>query len=103
MKKEDDDGIIYEEILINSGTNKNKYDGVEVGVSDDMLMSTEDAENHHLVKDGYLSAEDLILLDFAIRSGAITGEILDIMYDNGDISDEYYGAGLSLIEEIAQR
>ncbi|AID45291.1 Helicase related protein [Candidatus Arthromitus sp. SFB-mouse-SU] len=102
-EKEDDDGIIYEEILINSGTNKNKYDGVEVGVSDDMLMSTEDAENHHLVKDGYLSAEDLILLDFAIRSGAITGEILDIMYDNGDISDEYYGAGLSLIEEIAQR
>lgn len=98
-EKEDDDGVVYEEVVIKSGTN-HKQENFTVGVSDDMLMPTEEAENHHLVKDGYLSAEDLILLDFGIRSGAITGDILDIMYNNGDISDEYYGAGLTLIEEI---
>lgn len=97
-EKDEDDDILYEEIIIKSGTN-NKEEAT-IGVSDDMLMSTEDAEKHYLVIEGYLSADDLILLDFGIRSGAITEDVLEVMHENGDISDEYYDAGLSLIEEM---
>lgn len=71
-----------------------------VEIDESMLMSVEDAENHILVQEGFLTAEDLIILDFGIRNGAIDQEIIDTMYENGDISDEYYEGAIELMNEI---
>ncbi len=71
-----------------------------VEIDESMLMSEEDAQEHMLVKEGLLSVEDLIILDFGIRSGAINEEILSAMYENGDINDEYYKGAISLMNQI---
>lgn len=89
--------------------NKNKeIEGFDIYTDDEgyvefdesMLMLESDAEEHLLVKTGMLTAEELILLDFGVRSGAITIDILDTMYESGDISDEYYEGAVRFIEDM---
>ncbi len=93
----EDDGVVFEEIIINTGKKSNEK--LKVEVSEDMLMDLNDASNHDLVKQGLLDAEDLVLLDFGIRSGSITSEIIEIMHNNGDITDSYYEAAQILLSE----
>lgn len=71
-----------------------------VEFDESMLMAESDAEKHPLVREGMLTAEELILLDFGVRSGAITIDILDTMYENGDVSDEYYQGAIRFIESM---
>lgn len=73
-----------------------------VEFDESMLMLEDDALKHDLVKSGMLTAEELILLDFGVKNGAITVDILIAMYENGDISDEYYEGAIKFIEEINQ-
>lgn len=71
-----------------------------VEFDESMLMLESDAEKHLLVRTGMLTAEELILLDFGVKSGAITIDILSTMYKNGDVSDEYYEGAMKFIEEL---
>lgn len=71
-----------------------------VEFDESMLMLESDAEKHLLVRTGMLTAEELILLDFGVKSGAITIDILSTMYENGDVSDEYYEGAMKFIEEL---
>ena len=57
--------------------------GDYVEVDEDMLMSEKDAQNHRLVEEGFLSAEEIILLDFGIRNGTINEDVLNSMYESG--------------------
>ena len=122
-----DDGVIYteesyEEVVENdSGSNivrlslkdfdfgSEEFNGVieqitaggdYVEVDEDMLMSDEDAQNHRLVEEGFLSAEEIILLDFGIRNGTINENVLNSMYESGEVSDEYYEGAMELLFEI---
>lgn len=79
---------------------KSEDDAEYVNFDDSELMSEKDAENHRLVKEGFLTAEELTLLDFGIRSGAITQSVLQVMYENGDVSQEYYYGAMELLNEI---
>lgn len=102
-EKEDDDGVIYDEIIVSGGRSlSNKIDDMEFEIDDSMLMDLEEAEEHYLVQEGFLSVEDLVLLDFGIRNGSITSDILFIMYENGDITHEYYEASMELYDEIQE-
>lgn len=103
ITEDEDDGVIYEEIIINGSRSlANKIDNIKVEVDESMLMDLDEAENHVLVQEGILSSEDLVLLDFGIRNGSITDEILSIMHDNGDITDEYYEGAMILFNEIQE-
>lgn len=77
-------------------------DGEYVEFDDSALMSEKDAENHRLVKEGFLTAEELTLLDFGIRSGAITESVLQVMYENGDVTQEYYDGAMELLSEFSE-
>lgn len=74
--------------------------GDYVEVDEDMLMSEKDAQNHRLVEEGFLSAEEIILLDFGIRNGTINEDVLNSMYESGEVSDEYYEGAMELLFEI---
>ena len=74
--------------------------GDYVEVDEDMLMSDEDAQNHRLVEEGFLSVEEIILLDFGIRNGTINEDVLNSMYESGEVSDEYYEGAMELLFEI---
>ena len=74
--------------------------GDYVEVDEDMLMSEKDAQNHRLVEEGFLSAEEIILLDFGIRNGTINENVLNSMYESGEVSDEYYEGAMELLFEI---
>lgn len=75
-------------------------DYVEVDESD--LMTDEMAAEHRLVQDGSLTSDDLILLDFGIRNGSITQDLLDLMYESQEITQEYYEAATSLMSEMIE-
>lgn len=97
-----EDGVtnVKEELIAHGFGMVNEDYNDYVEIDENTLMSDEEAENHRLVKEGALTAEDIILLDFGIRNGTITEEVVNIMYESGEISDEYYEAAMELIFEI---
>lgn len=91
----DDDDL--DELI--SQTNSEEF-FAELDVSS--IMSEKEAMNHELVQLGYLSAEELILLDFGIRNGTIDQNILDEMLEQGIVTDEYYEGACYLIAGISE-
>ena len=98
----DSSSVVYEDVVAHGlgivGGEDNNVEYVEIDESN--LMSDEEAEQHILVQEGIFTSEDVILLDFGIRSGAITQEVLNIMYENQEISDEYYEGAVILMAQI---
>lgn len=95
------DNIVYEELVahgVGVVGDISSEDAVEFDES--MVMDEETAFNHRLVQEGYLSIEELILYDYGIRVGAIDEDVLNAMYENGEISDESYAGAIELMYEI---
>lgn len=97
----DEENVVYEDLVAHGVGVVGEFlseDAVEFDES--MVMDEETALNHRLVQEGYLTSEELILYDYGIRVGAIDENILNTMYENGEISDESYAGAIELMYEI---
>ena len=95
---------IYEEVFAHGvgviGNNENIGEDNYLEIDESLLMSEDEAKEHPLVQQGIIDYENLILLDFGMRNGTIDGEILSMMYESGEITEECHNALVEMMESI---